>query len=100
MHVISQRALREFWKLHPEAEGPLRRWYQTVNSATWDSFADIRRTFATADAYKRCVIFNVGGNKYRVIAAVHCNRHKVYIRQVLTHAQYDRGNWKADCESQ
>lgn len=54
--------------------------------------------FASADQYHRVVIFNVGGNKYRVIAAVHYNRRKVYIRHVLTHAEYSRGDWKADCQ--
>jgi mRNA interferase HigB len=97
MHVISQKALREFWALHPEAESALRRWHQTVESATWNNFAEIRGTFASADACGRCVVFNVGGNKYRIIAAVHFNRHKVYLRSVLTHAEYDRGAWKADC---
>jgi len=99
MHVISRRALREFWHSHPDAEEALRRWYAIVKAAEWGSFADLRKTFASADAFHRCVIFNVGGNKYRVIASVHYNRNKVYVRSVLTHAEYDRGRWKAGCES-
>lgn len=98
MHVISQKALRAFWIRHPEAETALRRWHQVVESATWTSFADLRGTFASADAYGRCVVFNVGGNKYRIIAAIHYNRSKVYLRHILTHAEYDRGAWKADSD--
>lgn len=98
MHVISRKALRAFWARYPEAEAALRRWHQVVESATWNNFADVRGTFASADAYERCIVFNVGGNKYRIIAAVHYNRRKVYLRQVLTHAEYDRGAWKTDCE--
>lgn len=98
MHVISRKALRQFWANHPDAETALRRWHQIVEAASWDKFADVRKTFASADTYCRCVVFNVGGNKYRIIAAVHYNRQKVYVRHVLTHAEYDRGDWKADCE--
>ena len=98
MHVISLKALRAFWSRYPEAESALRRWHQVVESATWNTFADIRGTFSSADSYQRCVIFNVGGNKYRIIAAVHYDRRKVYLRNVLTHAEYDRGDWKADCQ--
>ncbi|MGD9854863.1 MAG: type II toxin-antitoxin system HigB family toxin [Planctomycetaceae bacterium] len=58
----------------------------------------MRSTFPSADAFHRCVIFNVGGNKYRIVAAVHYNRRKVFLRSVLTHSEYDRGRWKADCE--
>ena len=100
MHVISQKAIRAFWDRHPAGEVALRRWHQIVEAATWNSFADVRGTFASADAYGRCIVFNVGGNKYRIIAAVHFNRHKIYVRHVLTHAEYDRGAWKSDCEAQ
>jgi mRNA interferase HigB len=100
MHVISRKTLRQFWVRHPDSEFPFRRWQQVVESATWNNFADVRGTFASADTFQRCIIFNVGGNKYRIIAAVHYNRRKVYVRHVLTHAEYDRGDWKSDCESE
>ena len=57
-------------------------------------FNDLRRVFASADYVDSLTVFNIGGNKYRLVAAIHYNRRKVYIRAVLTHAQYDRGNWK------
>lgn len=98
MRVISKKQLRGFWEFHPEAEESLQKWYSTVRYATWHSFSDVRTTFNSVDLYRRCHIFNVGGNKYRIITAIHYNTARVYIRYVLTHAEYDKGKWKSDCE--
>jgi len=57
------------------------------------SFAELRRVFSSADQVGKFTIFNIGGNKYRLIAAIHYNRKKVYIRHILTHAEYDLGRW-------
>jgi len=54
----------------------------------------LRHVFPPADQVGDLVVFNIGGNKYRLIASVHFNRQKVYVRRVLTHAEYDRGDWK------
>ncbi|HET6881954.1 MAG TPA: type II toxin-antitoxin system HigB family toxin, partial [Pirellulales bacterium] len=86
MHVISAKKLREFWDVHADAEMPLRAWLKRVENATWNRFADVRLDYPHADQYERCVIFNVGGNKYRLTTSIHYNRQKVYVRQVLTHA--------------
>ena len=56
--------------------------------------AELRKTFASADRVGDKVVFNIGGNKYRLIAAVHFSRGKLYIRDILTHAEYDQGGWK------
>jgi mRNA interferase HigB len=98
MRIISQAALREFWQVHPEAEGPLRNWHGVVKNAAWNRPHDVKATFNSVDTYGRCFLFNVGGNRYRIIAAIHFNTRRVYIRHVLTHVEYDRGNWKAACE--
>lgn len=58
------------------------------------SFADIKRLFGSADKVGKFTVFDIGGNKYRLVTAIHYNRKKVYIRHVLTHADYDRENWK------
>jgi mRNA interferase HigB len=97
MHVISRKRLREFGGIHSKAQESLQKWYVTVRHATWKSFAVIRETFNSVDLYQRCYVCNVSGNKYRIIAAVHYNIGKVYIRKVLTHAEYDKGKWKPDC---
>lgn len=94
MHLISMKKLRDFWKLHRDAMGALRGWGKIVQHAQWHSFADIRKVYASADQVGRFIVFNIGGNKYRLIAAIHFNRGKVYVRHILTHREYDDGAWK------
>jgi mRNA interferase HigB len=89
--------LRQFWHKHRAAEVPLRAWHRTAEHATWNSFADIRNVYAHADQVGRCTVFNIGGNKFRLVVVVHFNRGKVYIRHVMTHEEYDQGLWKGDC---
>jgi mRNA interferase HigB len=84
MHVISKKALRAFWAVHSDAERPLRRWFKIAQAAVWQSFADVRAVYPNADQVGRFTVFNVGGNKYRLITAIHYNRDKVYVRHVLT----------------
>jgi mRNA interferase HigB len=94
MHVISRKALRTFWEKHRDSRDSLVRWHQIVERSTFGNFAELRKTFPTADVVDPFVVFDIAGNKYRLIASVHFNRQKVYIRHVLTHAEYDRGDWK------
>lgn len=95
MHVIiSKKKLREFWEKYPRAKAPLEAWYQSAKHAEWESFADVRETFNTADQVGRFTVFDIGGNKFRLIAVIHFNRGKVFVRHVLTHAEYDEGKWK------
>jgi mRNA interferase HigB len=98
MRVISLKKLREFWSSpgRRDAEGPLRAWYQVVRVADWTCFADVRETYRTADLVGRKVVFNIGGNRYRLVAVIHYEAHKVFVRHVLTHAEYDSGRWKDD----
>jgi len=94
MHVIAKSVLVQFWTIHPDAENPLSAWYSTMQNEVFMDFNHLRTTFASADQVGVFTVFNIGGNKYRLIAAIHYNRHKVYIRHVLTHPEYDRGDWK------
>jgi len=96
MHVISRKKLRQFWEERPDAETPLRAWFKIVRQVQWETFADVRAVFPHADQVGRYTVFNVGGNKYRLIAAIHYNRGKVYVRHMLTHKDYDLGHWKDD----
>ena len=90
----------QFWKVHPAAEEPLRRWARGIEKeAAWNNLEDVREVFSSAEAVRlndrrKVTVFNVGGNKYRVITAIHYNRRKLYILRVYTHAEYDRINWK------
>lgn len=94
MHVISRKSLRTFWEKHPDSEQPLRRWHTIVEATDFVSFAELRESFPTADLVGDLIVFNIAGNKYRLIASIHFNRRKIYIRHVMTHAEYTRSNWK------
>jgi mRNA interferase HigB len=94
MHVISEAPLRAFWVTHPDAETPLRAWLRVAEHAEWKQFAEIRRSYLGADQVGKFTVFNIGGNKYRLIVVIHFNRGKLYVRHVLTHHEYDRGDWK------
>ena len=94
MHVISRKTLREFWEQHPDSESPLSRWFKLMENTDFTSFEDLRTTFPTADKVGDLIVFNIAGNKYRLIVAIHFNRGRVYVRHVLTHQEYNRGAWK------
>lgn len=87
--------LREFSKKHPDALEPLLHWYAVTKGAAWGNPAEVRASFAHADFVGRYTVFNVGGNKYRLIATVKYRWHIVYVRAILTHAEYDEEVWKA-----
>ena len=80
--------------MYPDAERPLQVWYQTMERENFSDFNNLRETFASADYVDGLTVFNIGGNKYRLITSIHYNRRKVYIRNVLTHTEYDRETWK------
>lgn len=73
-------------------------WRDIVRAADWNNFVDVRLTSNHADVYSDCVIFDVGGNKYRIIAKVRYQKHILFIRIVLTHEEYNEHKWCSDCE--
>ena len=93
MHVISRRALAQFWEIHAPARGPMSAWFKVVEGAAFANFAAVRATFNSADKVDKFTVFNVGGEGYRVVTAIHFNRRKRYVRHVFTHAVYER--WSA-----
>ena len=94
MHVITRKRLNDFSAKHPNALSALAHWYRLMKSGRFRSFIHLRETFPSADLVGKFTVFNIGGNKVRLIAALHYNRQKVYIRAILTHAEYDTGAWK------
>jgi len=86
--------LNEFAKLHPDTKNALAQWYQLVKGNEFASFVELREMFPSADQVGKLTVFNIGGNKVRLITAIHYNRQKIYIRAVLTHSEYDEGKWK------
>ena len=101
MRVISKARLREFLEGpgHKTAEGPLRAWYTHVNSKTvaWHSWGDLKADFPTASLVGDCVVFNIGGNKFRLITRIRYRSQKVYVLKALTHREYDDEKWKDEC---
>ena len=103
MRIISEKRLRNFWQsaLGNESkarEKAMRLWISVVRKASWQSFSDIRNTFNHCDANCNCVIFDIGGNKYRIIAKAAFRKRLLFIRAVLTHAEYDEKKWQSDCK--
>lgn len=94
MHIISRKALKTFWENHADAEKPLMAWYKLVQQAKWQHFADVRGDYPSADQVGEFVVFNIGGNKYRLITRIEYWWQKIFVRDVLTHAEYDKGKWK------
>ena len=94
MHIITRKRLNEFAEQHPMARAGLVHWYRALSRNNPASFAEMRRLLPQADQVGGLTVFNIGGNKARLIAAIHYNRRKVYVRAVLTHDEYDTGNWK------
>jgi mRNA interferase HigB len=90
MRVISKRTLQDFWDMHSDAMNPLAGWYAESIKASWQSPQDIKSQYKTASFLRdNRVVFNIGGNKYRLIVKINYPYGVVYIRFVGTHAQYD-----------
>ena len=94
MHIITRKRLPEFARKHPDCNAALESWYRIVKHTKFNSFTELKQTFPSADQVGKLTVFNIGGNKARLIAAIHYNTFRVYIRYVLTHREYDRGAWK------
>ena len=86
---------RDFFKEHKEAESPLRTWKKAVIEAQWTSFPDVKTTFNSADWFEGAIIFDIGGNNFRLIAICRFEIGRLYIDKVLTHDEYDKGAWKS-----
>lgn len=91
MHVISRKQLREFGARHPDAESSLRAWFHEARQAHWNTTAAVKQLYASASILKgNRVVFNIGGNKYRLVVKINYHAQIVYIRFIGTHAAYDR----------
>lgn len=92
MHVISNRTLREFWEVgeYADAEQPLKSWFHEASRAEWTCFDDVRRQYGSADwVGNGRIVFNIAGNKYRIVVRFAFTAQIGYIRFVGTHRQYD-----------
>jgi len=96
MHIITRARLAAFWEQHPASKTSLLLWSKLTLTAKWQNLTEVRRVFPTADPVGNLTVFNIGGNKYRLITLVDYTYQKVFIRNVLTYAEYDKNNWKRD----
>ena len=99
MQVISRKPLIEFWQENPDAESALRQWYKIADTASWTSLEDVRNDFANADGVTvkypggknvTATVFNIGGNKYRLITKIDYQYFYVHVKAMMTHKEYDR----------
>jgi len=91
MHVIAKRTLREFWGKYPEAEQSLRAWHHIAQSATWSTPADVKAQFRNASLVANSrIVFNIAGNKYRLVVVIRYKIQRIYVRFIGTHQAYDR----------
>jgi mRNA interferase HigB len=94
MHIITRKRLNDFAEKHPDAKSSLQHWYRLVKGNTYTTFSNLRTDFPNADQVGQLTVFNIGGNNFRLIAAIHYNRQRLYIRAILTHDEYNRGKWR------
>jgi mRNA interferase HigB len=94
MHVITQKRIWEAKRRYPETAGALDGWYRIVKHNPFYNFAEIKRSFGSVDKVNEFYIFDIGGNKLRLIANIHFHRQKIYISNVLTHKEYEKSHRK------
>ena len=94
MHVISSSAIRLAANNYPNSANALAVWLKLCKNNKFKDFTEVKQIFGSVDKVGKFYVFNVGGNKLRVITAIHFNRGKVYVRGILNHQQYDQEHWK------
>ncbi len=93
MRIISIKKLKSFWQKHADSEQPLKAWYEEAKNANWDSSSDIKKNYNSASFLsKNRVVFNIKGNKYRLVVAIKYNFKIIYIRFIGTHNEYNKIN--------
>jgi mRNA interferase HigB len=94
VHVISHKRIREASKAHPEWASSLNSWYKLTKKAKWNNFVELKKTFSRASVVGDFTVFDIAGNKARLIALVFYAAKKVFVRDILSHAEYDKGGWQ------
>ena len=93
MRIIANKILREFWEIHPDCEQQLKSWFKETNKAVWKNSNDIKSEYPSASILiNNRFVFNIKGNKYRLIVKINFEYEMVWVRFIGTHAQYDKIN--------
>jgi mRNA interferase HigB len=96
MHVISYRRLREYAEKHADSRDTLNNWYKVAEKLEWRNLVEVQAVFPKAEAVGNFTVFNIKGNSYRLIASIDYDKQLIYIKYILTHAEYDKEQWKND----
>ncbi|MBN1806876.1 MAG: type II toxin-antitoxin system HigB family toxin [Sedimentisphaerales bacterium] len=98
MQVVGKDKLLDFWKKHNSAKGPLERWLDITSKTSWSSWSELKMTFPSADMVKtksgNYVVFDIGGNKYRLVTEIDFSGIIVVVEVVMTHSEYSKNKWK------
>lgn len=94
MHIITQQRIWKAQSIFPETSNALDDWYRIVKKNAYYSFNDLKQTFPSVDKVGEYHVFNIGGNKLRLIAIVDYRYNKLFIREILSHKDYDKNKWK------
>ena len=90
--MVSNRALVDFAAIYPAAATPLQAWRKAIEGNAFANYADLKRTFNATDRARGLYIFDIGGNKYRIVAPIHFNTQMLFVRHIFTHGEYDAWN--------
>lgn len=96
MHVISYRKLKNFILKHGDVKESLDSWFKLASKAVWTNLIDVQKVFSSAEAVGNFTVFNIKGNQYRLIVSIDYTKQLIFIKYVLTHAEYDKEKWKND----
>jgi mRNA interferase HigB len=96
MHVIARRVLNEFSQRHPPARKALETWWIICNKNQFPNYGELKKTFGTADLVGNCLVFNIGGGKYRLVVRVNVPAQRMWIKYILSHEEYEKLNLKGD----
>ena len=94
MHIISKKKLKDFYFIHSDAKSSLIEWYQEISKGYYENIEQIRSLYPHADKVGRRTVFNICGNKYRMITRINYLSQKIFVLKILTHSEYDKNNWK------
>ncbi|MEH2442290.1 type II toxin-antitoxin system HigB family toxin [Nostoc sp.] len=96
MHIISRKKLREFCQKYADSCDALNNWYKAANKSAWNNLAQVQAVYPEAEAVGNFTVFNIKGNKYRLIVDLVYSDQIIYLKYILTHAEYDKDKWKND----
>ncbi|MBE9159626.1 type II toxin-antitoxin system HigB family toxin [Nodosilinea sp. LEGE 06152] len=96
MHLISIRKLRNDVAKYPDVKQVVEAWYSVAKKARWENLEDIRQIYRDAEAVGNFTVFNIKGNKYRLIVGIDYGSQTIFYKYLLTHADYDKDKWKND----